>query len=86
MNISKIAIIAASLVTLSSMSAMASSRNAFEECSFDAKYCDSGSKVSTEIVTRHGKSSQVNNVWSADQNTINTSELPFARTGHDSPY
>jgi hypothetical protein len=86
MNISKVFFIAASLVTLTSVNALASSRNPFEECSFDAKYCDSGSKVSTEIVTSHGHAKQSKNVQTYDQSSPLSNGNQGARTGHDNAF
>ncbi len=86
MNISKIALVAASLVTLSAANAMASTRNAFEECSFDAKYCDNGPKFSHETVTSYGSDSQVKGVTTSDGSVFFNSANPDAKSGHDYPY
>jgi hypothetical protein len=86
MNISKIALVAASLVMLSAANAMAGSRNGFEECSFDVKYCDTGSKISTDTVTRHGSESQVNGVSTNGDSAFFNPAYPNAKSGHDYPY
>lgn len=87
MSISKVLLVAASLVTLTSVSALASSRGAFEECSFDAKYCDGGLKSNTAFAKKlHVTQSKTVNVWTTDEHAPAVNGVDVPRAGHDNPY